>query len=167
MYIGELSENELAFLETSLNNNKGPSASEFSKLQVRHPYAQERNDNIHLIECKMTHYGQQDLELNSFLLSKFGNDKFQLDFFYKLDYFPGNYTVAHRDKYFVLQTTLILLSEDFTGGELLVDGINVNLDKRGKYINFEGSKQEHSVTEVTFGVRSVLVVMFNKRDSLL
>lgn len=167
MFIGNLNNEELEFLETSLKNNQGMTASEFSKLKIRHPYAQERKDNIHLIECKMTHYGQQDFELNSFLLSKFGKDKFQLDFFYKLDYFPGHYTVAHRDKYFVLQTTLILLSEDFIGGELYVDGKDVNLNQRGKYINFNGHDHIHSVSEVTSGVRSVLVVMFNKKNSLL
>lgn len=166
MVVDKLSNYELEFLETSLKNNKGMSESEYSKLRIRHPYAVMREDNA-LILSNMTHYGFHDSELNKFLQTKFGKDEYQLDFFYKLDYQVGDYTTPHRDKYFVLQTTLILLSEDFEGGELIVDDSNVNLNEKGKYISFNGHDHIHSVTEVTSGVRSVLVVMFNKRDSLL
>lgn len=166
MYIGNLSENELEFLETSLNNNQGMSKNEYIEVAQKHPYVLLKEDDP-LIICNKTHYGLDDIKLNSFLQKKFGKEEYQLDFLYKLDYGVGNYTNPHRDKYFVLQTSLILLSEDFTGGELLVDGINVSLDKRGKYINFNGYDHIHSVSEVTSGVRSVLVVMFNKKNSLL
>jgi hypothetical protein len=166
MFIGELNKKELEFLETSLNNNKGMSSIEIASLERRHPYAIMRDDNA-LIISDMTHYGFHDKELNNFLLSKFGTEEFQLDFFYKLDYKEGNETTPHKDKYFVLQTTLILLSDGFSGGNLIVDGKNVNLNKRGMYINFEGNKKTHYVTKVESGVRSVLVVMFNKKSNNL
>jgi len=166
MFIGELSHTELQFLEKALSENKGMTQAEYAELESRHPYAVMRDDNA-LILSDMTHYGFHNEELNKFFMTKFGGEDLQLDFFYKLDYKAGDYTNPHLDKYFVLQTTLLLLTEDFTGGELYVDKVNVNLNKKGMYINFAGNSQIHSVTEVTSGVRSVLVVMFNKKDSLI
>ena len=166
MFIGELSHTELEFLEKALSENKGMTQAEYAELEGRHPYAVMRDDNA-LILSDMTHYGFHNEELNKFLMTKFGREDLQLDFFYKLDYKVGDYTTPHRDKYFVIQTTLVLLTEDFTGGELYVDDKDINLNQRGKYINFNGHDRIHSVKEVTSGIRSVLVVMFNKKQSLL
>lgn len=166
MYIGELNQTELEFLENSLIKNKGMTSAEYTSLKRKHPYAVMRNDNV-LILSNMTHYGLHDEELNNFLISKFGKPNLQLDFFYKLDYNEGDLTTPHKDKYFVVRTILILLSDTFTGGELYIDDEDVGLNKKGMYVNFEGNKQTHHVNRVNSGTRSVLVVMFNEKSNLI
>ena len=166
MYVGKLNQTELEFLQNSLFKNKGMSADEYRNLKLKHPYAVERDDNA-LILSSMKHYGNHDVNLNAFINKKFGNPNYEIDFFYELTYNVGDYTTPHRDAHFVLQTTLILLSDSFEGGKLLLDGDDVNLSTKGQYINFDGHNQIHEVTEIKSGQRRVLVIMFNKKQTLL
>lgn len=165
MEIGFLSDEEMLFLKTSLENNGGMSELEYTKLKIRHPYAIMRDDNA-LILSSMKHYGLHDEKLNNFLISKFGKSYFKLDFFYELIYNVGDYTNPHLDKEISIQTTLLLLDDKFTGGELLINDKNVSFDKKNMYINFEGYKDRHSVTKILSGQRRVLVVMFNKKQNI-
>lgn len=166
MILGELKIDEFNYLTTSLLNNKGMSELEYSILKEKHPYAIMRDDNA-LILSSMKHYGLHDTEFNSFILNKFGNSNYDIDFFYELIYNINDYTNPHYDKKLSVQTTLILLSDEFTGGELLIDDKDVEFNKKGMYVSFDGFKQKHSVNKVTSGQRRVLVIMFNKKQSLL
>jgi len=166
MLIDYLTNIELDYLNTSLSQNRGMSADEYRNLKLKHPYAVERDDNA-LILSSMKHYGNHDVNLNTFINKKFGNPNYEIDFFYELTYNVGDYTTPHRDAHFVLQTTLILLSDSFEGGRLLLDGKDVNLNVKGQYINFNGHNQIHEVTEIKSGQRKVLVIMFNKKQTLL
>jgi len=166
MIVDFLTQDELNYINDSLSKNMGMSEIEYKTLQKKHPYAVMRDDNA-LILSSMKHYGLHDSELNKFILNKFGNPDYDIDFFYELIYDTGDYTTPHRDAYYVLQTTLILLSDSFTGGKLLVDDTDMNLTKKGQYISFNGHTHIHSVTSVESGQRRVLVIMFNKKQSLL
>jgi len=166
MEIGFLNNHQFNFIENSLYNNKGMTEIEYLKLKKNHPYAVMRDDNA-LILSSMKHYGLHDTRLNEFLLKTFGNPNFKIDFFYELIYNEGDYTTPHLDKKTVLQTTLVLLEDNFTGGDLIIDDKNVNFNKKGMFINFKGYKEKHSVTKVESGIRRVLVIMFNKKQSLL
>lgn len=166
MFVSELNDKELEFLTTHLLTNKGMSESEYITLKEKHPYAIMRDDNA-LILSSMKHYGCHDSELNSFILNKFCNLKYDIDFFYELIYDVDDYTNPHFDKEISVQTTIVLLSDEFTGGELLLNGIDVGLNKKGMFINFNGFKNKHSVNKVLTGQRRVLVIMFNKKQSLI
>lgn len=166
MKIDTLSDTELEYITTSLNNNKGMSDVEYSALKLKHPYAVMRDDNA-LILSSMKHYGLHDKPFNSFLLEKFGKPEYDIDFFYELIYDKNDYTNPHFDKKISIQTTLVLLSDEFSGGELLIDDVDMGLNKKGMYINFDGFKSKHSVNTITSGQRRVLVIMFNKKQSLL
>lgn len=163
---GNLTIEELNYINKSLINNKGMSDVEYLVLKEKHPYAITKDDNP-LILSSMKHYGLHDTNFNSFILEKFGNPQYEIDFFYELIYDVGDYTNPHYDKDISIQTTLILLSDKFTGGELLINGLDVNFNKKGMYINFNGFKNKHSVNNVLSGQRRVLVIMFNKKQSLL
>jgi hypothetical protein len=166
MILGELNIDEFNYITTSLLNNKGMSDLEYSILKEKHPYAIMRDDNA-LILSSMKHYGLHDVEFNSFILNKFGKPNYDIDFFYELIYNVADYTNPHYDKKLSVQTTLILLSDEFTGGELLIDDTDVGLNKKGMYVNFDGFKNKHSVNKVLSGQRRVLVIMFNKKQNLL
>jgi hypothetical protein len=165
MILDPLNIDEFNYITTSLLNNKGMSDLEYSILKKKHPYAIMRDDNA-LILSSMKHYGLHDTQFNSFILNKFGNSNYDIDFFYELIYNVDDYTNPHYDKEISVQTTLILLSDEFTGGELLIDNKDMQLNKKGMYISFDGFKQKHSVNKVLSGQRRVLVIMFNKKQSL-
>jgi hypothetical protein len=165
MILDTLNIDEFNYITTSLLNNKGMSDLEYSILKEKHPYAIMRDDNA-LILSSMKHYGLHDTQFNSFILNKFGNSNYDIDFFYELIYNVDDYTNPHYDKEISVQTTLILLSDEFTGGELLIDNKDMQLNKKGMYISFDGFKQKHSVNKVLSGQRRVLVIMFNKKQSL-
>jgi len=163
---GLLTDIEMNFLIHSLSTNTGISEYEYKQLKLKHPYAVKRDDNT-LILSDMKHYGLHDHKLNNFLIEKFGRPEYELDFFYELTYNKGDHTNIHKDKYIVIQTTLILLNDDFTGGELSIENEHIEFNKKNMYINFDGHNLKHSVSAVKSGQRKVLVIMFNKKETLI
>ena len=166
MKIGLLDKIEYEFICSSLDQNKGMSDEEYNTLSIRHPYAVMREDNA-LILTTMVHFGLHDSKLNDFIMNKFGNQNFDIDFFYQLNYNVGDHTNPHFDKKVVAQTTLVLLSDNFLGGDLIIDNKKVSFNKRGTYINFNGNKLKHQVTKVLGGERKVLVIMFNNKQKTI
>lgn len=167
IYTSCLSAKELEFLNLKLSENKGMSDLELDIHKHKHPNAVDKYQKVNLILTDMKLYGQHDNSLNSFILNKFGKHDYCIDFFYELIYDTNDYTNPHLDKDFSQQTTIILLSDNFTGGELILDGKDVKLNKRGKYISFSGNTTLHSVNKVLSGQRRVLVIMFNKKQTIL
>lgn len=167
MIVGKLSNTEFDYINTLLTNNKGISKSEYNTLKEKHPYAIVREDNIHIIVKKMTHYTKHDSELSDFILSKFGNDNLDIDFLYKITYSEGEYAEAHRDKASSFKTVLILLNDNFEGGNLIINGTDVLLNKKGMYIEFNGHLNTHEVTKVTKGVRNILAIFLEKKQTII
>lgn len=167
MIAGHLNTEELEFVNISLLNNRGMSDLEYSMFEQKHPYIVIERDNNTILKTSKKYYGNHDTELNKFILNKFGNDECEIDFFYTLTYDEKDYTAPHRDAYFVEQTTLLLLSDTFTGGRLIINDEDVNFSNAGQYISFNGHTEIHGVTPVESGQRIVLVIMFNKKKSLL
>jgi len=165
--IGELNDDNFFLLQELLDKNKGISDSEYKNLYIKHPYATTVDGNPTLILSSMKHYGLHDEQLNTFLISNFGTPGYELDFFYELTYNEGDYTKPHYDREIAIQTTLVLLNDDFSGGELFIDETDVKFNKKKLYINFDGHKLKHSVNKVLSGKRIVLVIMFNKKQTLI
>lgn len=166
MKIDVLEKEGFDFLLQRLVSNKGMNHAEYNQLSLKHPYAVMRNDNA-LILSSMCHYGLHDEKLNSFLMNRFGKKEYEIDFFYQLIYNVGDYTNPHIDAHFVKQTTLVLLDDDFSGGDLIISDKKIPFNKKGTFINFDGNKNQHSVEVVTRGTRKVLVIMFNNKKSLV
>jgi hypothetical protein len=166
MDIGCLNSEEIDYINQALSENGGMNPLEYENLKYKHPYIVIKGEDA-LILTSMKYYGMHDSKFNSFIVEKFGKPEYEIDFFYELIYDKGNLTKPHRDKYFVLQTTLILLSNEFVGGRLIIDGEDVNFTEIGQYVNFEGNNQVHQVTQLESGQRRVLVIMFNKKRTSL
>jgi hypothetical protein len=165
--INELNDEDFSLLQELLDKNKGISDSEYKNLSIRHPYAFTKYDNPNLIISSMKHYGLHCEQLNTFLISNFGTPEYKIDFFYELTYNEGDYTNPHYDIDISIQTTLVLLNDDFIGGELFIDETDVKFNKKKSYINFNGHKLKHSINKVLSGKRIVLVIMFNKKQTLI
>ena len=63
----------------------------------------------------------------------------------------------------VEQTSLVLLSDNFTGGVFTLDYKQLSFDKKGMFVSF-GSTQHHSVSQVLTGHRDVLVMLFQNKE---
>lgn len=166
METGFLTADEMLFIQDLLKNDIGISESEYQKLKILHPYAVVEHNNP-VLKTSRKLYSTTNSLLNNFFLKKFGKKDFDLDYFNELIYNVGDYTNPHKDKNFVVQTTLILTGDDFTGGKLIIDNKNIEFNKIGMFISFDGSKLQHSVTPIESGQRRVLVIMFNKKQTLI
>ena len=124
-----------------------------------------KNFIIHIQNNKSIHYSNKNTILYNQLEKVFGNSDLVLDCFYKFKYNVGDFARTHKDSYSD-QTSLLLLSDNFTGGEFSfsVNGQKeiVNFNKKGMFINFD-SKKYHSVSKVLTGYRDVLVMLFKKK----
>lgn len=160
-----LNNEEINYINQALSENAGMNPLEYENLKYKH--LSDGQLGINTLMTSMKFYGGHDSKFNSFIVKKFGKPKYEIDFFYELIYDKGDLSKPHRDKYFVLQTTLILLSNEFVGGRLIIDGVDVNFTEIGQYVNFEGNNQIHEVTQLESGQRRVLVVMFNKKRTSL
>jgi hypothetical protein len=114
------------------------------------------NDIKKLINYSDIHYGDKDSLILKPILSKIINQSEKIYSVHWIKYCKGDKTLRHLDRA-SFKTYIFLLTSDFIGGELLVDGIDTNL-KKGDVAIFKGNKQYHEVNEIVYGEREVLVV---------
>ena len=129
--------------------------------EIHNKVVDTKNCIIYIQDNKSTHYSNKNTVLYNQLQELFGNSDLVLDCFYKFRYNVGDYAKAHTDSYSA-QTSLILLSDNFTGGDFILDHKRVNFNKQGMFINFDSTKR-HSVSEIITGHRDVLVMLFQNK----
>lgn len=163
-----LSSQELSFIKSSLESNRGISGLEMDRFEKNHPYVVNKvNNEYHIIDCNKEYYGLHDINFNNFLIEKFSQGDWTLDTFYKLTYYTGDYSLPHKDVKSTACTIVVLLSDNFTGGETIIDGKDINLNRTGMYVAFNGSEIQHGVNKVTSGSREALVIWFNRKEDLI
>jgi len=166
--INTISDDDLYFIKNSLLSNKGISSVELKKFEKNHPYVINKvNNEYHIIDCKKEYYGLDDNNFNDFLIKKFSKNDWVLDTFYKLTYTIGDFSLPHKDVEKSVNTVIVLLSDNFKGGETIINGIDINLNKVGMYVSFDGSKFLHGVNKIISGTREVLVIWFNKKNVII
>lgn len=79
-------------------------------------------------------------------------------------YQPGAKVLNHKDSN-SNRTFVFLLQSPAKGGIMELDGNQIDFSNEGDYIEYNGGSTEHGVTEVTEGIREVLVVWVNKIKS--
>ena len=129
--------------------------------EIHNKVVDTNNGIIRIQDNKSVHYSNKNTGLYNQLQELFGNSDLVLDCFYKLKYNVGDYSHPHTDSYSD-QTSLLLLSDNFTGGDFTLDNNNINFNKKGMFVNFDSTKR-HSVSEVLAGHRDVLVILFLKK----
>lgn len=106
-------------------------------------------------------------KLSIFLCEKFNCPLEDLYSMHKIEYQTGWGSKRHKDTDFyqslyIYKTVLILLSDNFMGGETYVNDEIVEMNKRGNYVEFNGSDTWHEVKDLKSGCREVLVLWFSK-----
>ena len=129
--------------------------------EIHNKVVDTNNTIICIKDNKSIHYSNKNTVLYNQLQELFGNSDLVLDCFYKFRYNVGDYAKAHKDSY-SSQTSLILLSDNFTGGDFTLEKKLVNFNKKGMFVNFDSTKK-HSVSEILTGHRDVLVMLFQNK----
>jgi hypothetical protein len=103
--------------------------------------------------------------LNKFICEKFNEPIENLSIINRLFYGEGGHAKKHKDKFTTYKTVIIIINDTFTGGDMYIDGMKVELNTLGDYISFNGAKHEHEVKEIISGNREVLHIRFSKKQS--
>ena len=89
--------------------------------EIHNKVVDTNNCIISISDNKSIHYSNKNTVLYNQLQELFGNSDLVLDCFYKFRYNVGDYAKTHKDSY-SNQTSLLLLSDNFTGGEFGFEG---------------------------------------------
>jgi len=108
-------------------------------------------------------YSLRNPELNRKLCDAFdpGNDNVYS--IHRLVYGPGGLAKRHKDRFTTYKTVSLLLSGDFSGGEMYINDKKVEMSESSEYVIFDGGRDFHEVKEVISGKREVLIVWFSKK----
>ena len=82
-----------------------------------------------------------------------------------MEYRDGDFSSRHKD--FLRNVTIILLTDDFDGGNFLIEDNDVGLSKLGEYVILDGYKHFHEVTKITRGIRKALVIFFKPQTKII
>jgi hypothetical protein len=166
----KLTDEEFNFLKLELENTPIMTDDDMSYIKSAHPLLYNASKNfktefttIFTENCLI--YNLQNEKLNEFLCDKFEEPIENLYEMHRLIYGIGGFSKRHRDQSTTHKTISIVLSDDFTGGDMYLNDKFVSLNKCGEYVKFNGGKDFHEIKEITSGNREVLIVWFSKNKS--
>jgi len=165
-----LSNEEINFLLNELSNSTLMDEDEIKYIMKAHPqlyYTIEgkRGDGVALFTEKSYLYSLNNINLKKFLSVKFNEDIENVYSIHKLIYGVGGVAKKHRDRFTTHKTVSIILSDNFSGGEMFINDELVEMNSIGDYVIFDGSKDLHEVKEITDGIREVLIIWFSKKPA--
>jgi Rps23 Pro-64 3,4-dihydroxylase Tpa1-like proline 4-hydroxylase len=153
-------------------------------LQYGEPFSYKPTENW---DCRRIYDEDFKKKIITILTKKYSKNEFSLWFDYNefklknfnislTSYYDGRYLNLHKDKSSEL-TTVIVLSDDFVGGEFALcgdknppinfetlEGISTFDLKLGDLISFNGSETYHGVLPVTNGTRYALNIWMTETD---
>ena len=162
--LSKINENTFNLIKDNLSFAKEKIGKELKEMKQVHNNVVETKNEVMSIGTS-THFSNTNKILYNQLQEEFAGNDMILDCFYKFRYDVGDYANPHFDSY-SNQTTLLLLSDEFTGGNFILDGNDMGFNKKGTFISFD-SKKEHSVSKILSGYREVLVMLFQKNKTIL
>ncbi len=165
-----LTEDEYEFLKVELDRTPIMEDDALKYVKLAHPqlyYTTQniKDDSVSLYTEKSYLYQLSNETLNKFICQKFDEPIENLYMMHRLFYGVGGFAKKHKDRFTTHKTVSIIINDTFIGGDMYIDGNLVSMNKTGEYICFDGGACEHEVSEVTNGVRDVLVIWFSKKQS--
>jgi predicted 2-oxoglutarate/Fe(II)-dependent dioxygenase YbiX len=158
-----LSNEELSFLLEQLNQTKILTPEEAQEeWKDTHPYALNNGSGLNPTIFQV--YNTENKTLNNWLSNKFSKNNI-VETLYTMEYRDGDFSSKHKD--FLRNVAIILLTDDFVGGNFLIEDVDVELNNLGECVILDGHKHIHEVTEITRGIRKVLVIFFKAKYNLL
>ena len=166
----KLSIDDLVFLKSELNNTRIMNEEDLVYIKASHPQLYfatqlKKDEGVSLFPNNSWVYTLENKKLNEFICNKFEEPIDNLYIIHRLIYGENGYAKKHKDRFTTHKTISILLSSDFTGGEMYINDKNVSLKNEGDYVVFNGGNESHEVKKIISGERDVLIVWFSKKKS--
>ena len=166
----KLSIDDLVFLKSELNNTRIMNEEDLAYIKASHPQLYfathlKKDEGVSLFPNKSWVYTLENKELNEFICNKFEEPIDNLYIIHRLIYGENGYAKKHKDRFTTHKTVSILLSSDFTGGEMYINDENILLKNEGDYVVFNGGNESHEVKRIITGERDVLIVWFSKKKA--
>ena len=162
----ELSKDTLSSIIRELSNTPIANKKEMDRRNSINPFHKSRTEKkgFRFQNVKLIHYSIGNIKLNSLIhdITK-GNTK-DIQSIYTVEFSKGDFGEPHIDTN--SRTTLsLVLEKNSIGGDLIIEGVNSNLNKPGDYIIYDGATTLHSVSKVVEGSRKSLIVFYTKNYS--
>lgn len=110
-------------------------------------------------ETNIDFYSVNNESLNTALAAALEIDRYDPITIHRVNYNIGGQALEHKDEN-SLHTYVIMLEDDFEGGDFYLRGELTNFKKRGQVAYYMGMDAPHRVTEILKGSRKVLVVWY-------
>jgi hypothetical protein len=161
---------EFNFLIQELKNTNILNEEELKYVKSAHPQLyyttiNKKDEGVSLFTEKSFIYSLQNKNLNEFICEKFEEPLENLYMIHRLLYGVSGYARAHKDRFTTHKTISLILSDEFTGGDMYINDEKIDLNKNGEYVVFNGGKDLHEVKPILTGIRDVLIVWFSKKNS--
>ena len=161
---------DLIFLKSELSKTRIMNEEDLAYIKVSHPQLYfathlKKDEGVSLFPNKSWVYTLENKELNEFICNKFEEPIDNLYIIHRLIYGENGYAKKHKDRFTTHKTVSILLSSDFTGGEMYINDENILLKNEGDYVVFNGGNESHEVKRIITGERDVLIVWFSKKKA--
>lgn len=162
MYIkNEISDSELLFINEYINTNKQ------NNLKIwKYTGGKTHQNNYSDGSSTYTYLPiNKNDELINFITNRIGCSFNEITSIHIGRYDVGDFLEKHIDEdvYDIKSqtgsvTAIFMLKPSIKGGLLLLNDLDVELNKPGEYVIFDGQEVYHEVTEVEDGMREVLIV---------
>jgi hypothetical protein len=166
----KLSIDDLVFLKSELNVTRIMNEEDLAYIKASHPQLYfathlKKDEGVSLFPNNSWVYTLENKNLNEFICNKFEEPIDNLYIMHRLIYGENGYAKKHKDRFTTHKTVSILLSSDFTGGEMYINDKDVSLTNEGDYIVFSGGNESHEVKKIINGERDVLIIWFSKKKA--
>jgi len=166
----KLSIEDLIFLKSELSVTRIMNEEDLTYIKASHPQLYfathlKKDEGVSLFPNNSWVYTLENKNLNEFICNKFEEPIDNLYIIHRLIYGENGYAKKHKDRFTTHKTISILLSSDFTGGEMYINDEDVSLTNEGDYVVFNGGNESHEVKKIISGERDVLIIWFSKKKA--
>ena len=163
--IHKISEEEVCLLQKLISTTSKTENNQEGKLTPIQEHIYEHRYSV-LPNIEIEYYSTTNEDLNKALSDILGIKNIIPITIHTFNYNVGAYSNRHRDTNSA-DTFVIILEDDFKGGDFYLNDKLTEFRKRGDVANYMGHEERHSVTPITEGVRTVLVVWYPQAESLI
>jgi hypothetical protein len=166
----KLTPDEFFHLKTELEITPLMTDEELYFIKSAHPQLYystigKHDQGVSLITENTFIFSLKNETLNKFICEKFDEPLENLYMIHRLIYGVGGHGKRHKDRFTTHKTVSIILSDKFEGGEMFINDKQIELNKKGDYVCFNGGTDWHEIKEIKKGHRDVLIVWFSKKQS--
>ena len=162
--IYKISEEEVSTLENLISTTSKSKDNQEEQLTETQDYINNRR--YVLPDIDIEYYSTDNKELNKKLSEILKVDDVVPITIHKFKYENGAHSKRHKDLN-SNQTFVIILEDDYEGGDFYLNDELTDFRNRGDVATYVGNESHHYVTPITKGTRTVLVVWYPKKDTLI